>query len=151
LTDAHALRELQRGSADALARLFDKYGAYVATVAYHVISGRMAYEDVEEVTADVFTALWQNAEKAQAAKLKAYLGSIACSGPGKRFRNFLLKPDNLSCNLRCLLLYFINAAARQPPRFTRGGGRLAEYQVRQKESESHRVQDGGQPQGQVQS
>jgi RNA polymerase sigma-70 factor (ECF subfamily) len=57
--------------------VIDKYGAYVATVAHNIIGAQMTYEDVEEISSDVFTALWRNADKVHAGKLKAYLGSIA--------------------------------------------------------------------------
>jgi RNA polymerase sigma-70 factor (ECF subfamily) len=89
LTDAQALRELRRGDADALARLFDRYGAYVATVVYNIIGAQMAYEDIEEVTSDVFVALWQNADKAEDAKLKAYLGGIARNKAKNKLRQRL--------------------------------------------------------------
>ncbi|MDR1157409.1 MAG: sigma-70 family RNA polymerase sigma factor [Oscillospiraceae bacterium] len=89
LTDAHALHALRRGDADALARLFDKYGAYVATVVHGIIGARMAYEDVEEVISDVFVALWQHAEKVETAKLKAYLGSIARNRAKNKLRQCL--------------------------------------------------------------
>ena len=37
----------------------------------------MTTSDIEEVASDVFLSLWNNAEKVDAKKLKAYLGSIA--------------------------------------------------------------------------
>lgn len=120
MTDAHALRELRRGDADALARLFDKYGAYVTTVVYNVIGAQMAYEDVEEVTSDVFVALWQNADKAEAAKLKAYLGSIARNKAKNKRRQRLdalpLEEDILAVDLGSLEEKVIDSEERRAVR-----------------------------------
>jgi RNA polymerase sigma-70 factor (ECF subfamily) len=75
MIDLFALRAIRRGDEDALARLIDKYGAYVSAIVRGILAG--APEDVEEVAADVFFALWRNADKPNASKLKAYLGAVA--------------------------------------------------------------------------
>jgi RNA polymerase sigma-70 factor (ECF subfamily) len=77
LTDKAALRAIRRRDADALARIIDRYAAYVGTVIWNIIGDRMTREDIEETASDVFVALWENAEKAKAGKLKSYLGGIA--------------------------------------------------------------------------
>jgi RNA polymerase sigma-70 factor (ECF subfamily) len=97
---------IQRGDSDALSHLINKYGAYVATVVHNIIGGQMSYEDVEEVTSDVFLALSQNADKPKATKLKAYLGSIARNKAKNKLREccialpleddfFIVDGDNL--------------------------------------------------------
>ncbi len=72
-----ALRGLLRREEQALSWLIRRYGAYVNTIVYHILGTSMNAADVEEVASDVFLALWQNAQKVQPDKLKAYLGAIA--------------------------------------------------------------------------
>jgi len=67
----------RRGDEGALARIIDKYAAYVSTVIYNVFAGALPREDIEEVASDAFLALWQNVEKVNGLKLKAYLGTVA--------------------------------------------------------------------------
>lgn len=51
---------------------------YMSTPWYINIIGRsMTQSDVEEVVSDVFWALWNNADKIDANRFKAYLGSMA--------------------------------------------------------------------------
>jgi RNA polymerase sigma-70 factor (ECF subfamily) len=75
MIDAIILSAVRRGSENALGQLIDKYGAYVCTVIRNTVGENLAHEDVEETAADVFFALWQNAEKVE--KLKAWLGATA--------------------------------------------------------------------------
>ena len=77
MTEGKALKELQRGSQQALAWFIDKYTPYVSTIIYNIIGGDMSTADIEEVASDVFFALWTNAEKVRSSSVKAYLGSIA--------------------------------------------------------------------------
>lgn len=72
-----ALWDLKRGSQDALCWFIDKYTPYVTTVIYNIIGQTMSQADVEEVAADVFFALWQNAEKVKFTSVKSYLGTMA--------------------------------------------------------------------------
>ncbi len=77
MTDKAALNAMRRGDADALARIIDRYAAYVGAVISGIIGDSMTREDIEETASDVFLALWENAGKAEPGKLKAYLGAIA--------------------------------------------------------------------------
>ena len=77
MTEGKALKELQRGSQQALAWFIDKYTPYVSTIIYNIIGGDMSTADIEEVASDVFFALWNNAGKVRSSSVKAYLGSIA--------------------------------------------------------------------------
>ena len=86
LNDKKALRAMKYGSSDALGWIIDRYTAYVNTVIYNIIGSSMTPLDIEEVTSDVFLALWENTEKADAEKLKAYLGSIARSKAKNKLR-----------------------------------------------------------------
>ena len=77
MLDIVFLQGCRRGDEASLAKIVDKYAAYVSTVIHRVIGTRMSREDIEEVASDVFLALWNNADKANARKLKSYLGTIA--------------------------------------------------------------------------
>lgn len=86
MTEAKALRLLQQGSADALQWFIRKYTPYVSTVIYNIIGSSMSISDTEEVTADVFFALWENAQKVKAGSVRGYLGSIARNKAKNKFR-----------------------------------------------------------------
>ena len=86
LTEAKALRLLQQGSADALQWFIRKYTPYVSTVIYNIIGSSMSISDTEEVTADVFFALWENAQKVKTGSVRGYLGSIARNKAKNKFR-----------------------------------------------------------------
>lgn len=75
MTERKALRLLRSGSEDALCWFIGQYTPYVTTVIQNIIGTYMTAADVEEVAADVFFALWENAEKVWNAK--SYLGATA--------------------------------------------------------------------------
>lgn len=77
MTENKALKELKRGSEEALGWFIDHYTSYVTTIIYHIIGAYMDEADVEEVASDVFLKFWQNAGKVRPFSAKAYLGSIA--------------------------------------------------------------------------
>lgn len=86
LTEANALRQLQKGSSEALKWFINKYTPYVSTVIYHIIGSTMSSADVEEVASDVFFALWENADKVNSGAVRGYLGSIARNKAKNKFR-----------------------------------------------------------------
>ena len=86
MTEAKALRLLQKGSAEALEWFISKYTPYVSTVIYHIIGSTMTGADIEEVASDVFYALWNNAHKVTSATVRGYLGSIARNKAKNKFR-----------------------------------------------------------------
>ena len=75
MTERQALRLLRSGSEEALGWFISRYTPYVTAVIYNIIGTHMDLADVEEVAADVFFALWENADKVIHAK--AYLSAIA--------------------------------------------------------------------------
>lgn len=77
MTELGALRDLKNGSQDALAWFIQKYGAYVSTIVANIIEANMTIADVEEVTADVFIALWEQANEVELSSVKGYLAGIA--------------------------------------------------------------------------
>lgn len=77
MLDATLLRRLQSRDQDALEVLTNKYRSYVCTILSNMIAGTGTYSDVEELCADTFLAIWQNADSIEAGKLKPYLGTTA--------------------------------------------------------------------------
>ena len=60
--DERALvKKLNRGSRGALDAAVERFTPYVSTVILHTLAGRACREDVEELCADVFVALWTHA------------------------------------------------------------------------------------------
>lgn len=75
LTEANALKELKNGSEKALEWFIKAYTPYVTTVIHNIIGAHMDMSDVEEVAADVFYKLWENAGSVYS--VKGYLGTVA--------------------------------------------------------------------------
>lgn len=85
MTEAGALRELKKGSEKALAWFIDAYTPYVTAIIRNILGDRMDITDVEEVAADVFFAMWENADKVTAPK--GYLGTIARNRAKNKLRS----------------------------------------------------------------
>ena len=75
LTEIQLIQKMARGELSALETLIEQYTPYVSSVIARILRGRQA--DVEELTADVFLAAWENRGKLRAGKVKGYLGTIA--------------------------------------------------------------------------
>ena len=86
MTEEKALRNLQKGSQQALEWMIDTYNPYVSTIVYHIIGQKMAQADVEETVSDVFLALWNNSHKIRPGMTRAYLGSVARNQAKKKPR-----------------------------------------------------------------
>lgn len=77
MTEQRALSLLRKRDPEGLAWFIDRYTNYVGAVVWSILGGRMSVQDAEEVSSDVFVALWKNAEKPRPGKVKAYLSTIA--------------------------------------------------------------------------
>lgn len=86
MNERTALRALKRKDEEALKWLIDRYSAYVSTIVYNIIGSSMSVSDIEEVTSDVFMALWSNADRIHVGKVKAYLSSVARNTAIKKTR-----------------------------------------------------------------
>jgi len=75
MIDAILLGAVRRGNENALAQIIDKYTAYVCVIIRNTVGESLTHEDVEEIAADVFFALWQNAGNVE--KIKAWLSATA--------------------------------------------------------------------------
>ena len=63
LTEEQALRQIKRGSQEALAWFIDRYSAYVSAIIRGILGAALTESDVEETASDVFFSLWNNTEK----------------------------------------------------------------------------------------
>jgi RNA polymerase sigma-70 factor (ECF subfamily) len=86
--DALLLLALRGGSENALEQIIGKYTAYVCVIIRNTAGAAVTREDIEELAADVFFALWENAGKMKKANLKAYLGAIARNKAKNKLRQF---------------------------------------------------------------
>jgi len=77
--DDRLIEAMQAGDEAALGAAIDRYTAYVGTIVWNIVSGRLNEADAKEILSDVFYALWKNRAKLQRGKLKAYLSRIARS------------------------------------------------------------------------
>lgn len=75
MTDPHALALIRQGNSTRLSALIERYTGYVSTIVWNIFSGAMTAQDAEEVTADVFMALWQS--RPDIHKPRAYLAAMA--------------------------------------------------------------------------
>ena len=92
LSEKELIKSLRHGDLSALEDLIDRYTPYISSIISRILRGRQA--DVEELTADVFLAAWDNRNKLRPGQLKGYLGAIA------RNRTFnLLRADRESLPL----------------------------------------------------
>ena len=81
-----AVKRLKQQDTAALEWIISAYAGYVGTIVFNIIGHAMSAADIEEVISDVFLSLWNNTEKVQETKLKAYLGSIARSRAKNKLR-----------------------------------------------------------------
>ena len=80
------IRLLKQQNENALREIIRDYSAYVSTIIRNVGRGSFSEYDVEEIAADVFVTVWQNAEKLDGKKLRPYLGVLARNHAVDRLR-----------------------------------------------------------------
>jgi RNA polymerase sigma-70 factor (ECF subfamily) len=83
------IRHLQKGDAGALEAIIRQYTNYVSATAYRVL-GPLPREDLEEVVADTFVALWTHAGDLEPDRgtLRAWLGAVAANKAKDRLRRY---------------------------------------------------------------
>ena len=92
MTEEQLVKSLRRGDLSALEELMDRYTPYVSSIISRILRGRQS--DVEELTADVFLAAWDNRDRLRPGQVKGWLGAVA------RNRAFnLLRSDRASLSL----------------------------------------------------
>lgn len=91
MTEKQALKDLRHGSEEAIGWFIHQYTPYVTTIIQNIIGTYMDTADVEEVAADVFFALWDNARQVHSPK--GFLGAVARNKAKNKLRELT---DDLS-------------------------------------------------------
>ena len=87
MNDEALIRRLAVGSRTALNQAVDRFTPYVSAVAWRVLAPSSATrEDLEEVVADVFLALWNHAGEIDPARARTWLGTVAKNRAVDRLR-----------------------------------------------------------------
>lgn len=92
------LMRLKHKSERALTEVIERYTAYVTTIIREILKDKATAEDVEELVADTFIALWTTAERIDYihySSLKAYIGMIARN----KAKDFLRMHKNINLEL----------------------------------------------------
>ena len=96
LEDKLLLWKFRRGSSEALERIYDKYEAYLITVATALLNNTHAAEDVLH---DFFVAFVKSADKVKLnGNLKAYLATCVANLARNRIKRMQLEPIALDDN-----------------------------------------------------
>ena len=92
--DERALvKKLNRGSRSALDTAVERFTPYVSAVILRLLAGRACREDVEELCADVFVALWSHAHQLDPEQgLRPWLAAVARNKAIDRLRASPLPP-----------------------------------------------------------
>lgn len=87
MTDNVIAQGLRQKDEESFSILIEKYGAYVATIISNISGESLRREDKEELSADVFVAVWKNADKIKTGvPLKPYIATIARNAAISRLR-----------------------------------------------------------------
>lgn len=89
MDEKRILKKLCNKDEKALEEIIEMYSAYVTTIVGSLLSARGTKEDMEEVVADTFIALWETAERIDYKKyssIKAYIAVIARNKAKDRLR-----------------------------------------------------------------
>ena len=78
-SDQELIEAVGRGDEKALGSLIDRYTAYVWTIVWSIMKGRLDAADAKAIVSDVFFTLWKNAGGLRPGNLKGYLARIARS------------------------------------------------------------------------
>lgn len=86
MDEGKILKRLKAGDEQALGWFIERYTGYVSSIVYSLIGQAMGQADIEEVTVDVFLALWQGREKVRAGKVRSWLSAVARNTTLNRLR-----------------------------------------------------------------
>lgn len=77
MEEKRLLRRLRRGDTAALKEIILRYTPYVSAVIRNQLGGLCQTEDVEELCANVFFALWRQRDTLKTDHLRGWLGTVA--------------------------------------------------------------------------
>lgn len=77
MQERNLIRRLKQHQPQALEELIQTYSPYVGTIVRNIIGKYLSESDVEELTADVFVAVWEHADQVKPGKLTGFLAAIA--------------------------------------------------------------------------
>ncbi len=87
MADNVIIEKLKQRDEQGFSMLLDKYSAYVSAIIANLSRESLLREDIEELAADVFVAVWNSAERLRAGRaLKPYLAQIARNATFSRLR-----------------------------------------------------------------
>ena len=86
--EAKLLMRLKNKDENSINQAIELYTPYISTVLYNMSGKSLSKEDTEEIIADVFISLWNNAERVNLEKgtLRSYIAASARNFAYKRFR-----------------------------------------------------------------
>lgn len=78
MSDCTIIKKLKQNDEKAMEELIDKYSHYISAIIFGVSCSLLKAEDIEEITSDVFYAIWKSRHKLlEIDSLKPYLAQIA--------------------------------------------------------------------------
>lgn len=95
MTDEQLAKKLKKHNESALEKIMKKYTPLLSAIVYNISNGTLSTSDIEEVVADSFISLWNNADKVEPESLKGYLCTIAKSKAKNKIRE-IKQPNVLS-------------------------------------------------------
>ena len=86
MDEGKILKRLKAGDEAALGWFIERYTGYVSGIVHSLIGQALGQADIEEVTADVFLAMWESREKLRPGKVRPWLSAVARNTALKRLR-----------------------------------------------------------------
>lgn len=78
MKDCTIIVKLKANKEQALCVLMERYTPYIATIIFRIGQGQFSIEDIEEMTSDVFFAVWKSRDRIEKKEsLKPYIAEIA--------------------------------------------------------------------------
>lgn len=100
MTDKELIQAIKNRDEEGLGLLIDRYGIYVSAIIERVGGRQLTAEDIEELAADVFAALWNKAETFESHReVKPWLAKTARNTTISRFRKGGAKEQNQTLSL----------------------------------------------------
>ncbi len=108
MEDRQILSGLRSGDIGALSAAIENYTGYVSAVIANQLRRRGSREDLEELTANAFVALWESRESLRTERLRGWLGAVARN----QARSFLRKNRLLTVSPEDVLLVSADVAEK---------------------------------------